>query len=74
MTCGVGMEKSTDEALGCDVGRKSQIRIPTSQGWSQASSKTNLVAANELENENIRLCVTRIIRRIDLRRKMSRTK
>jgi len=49
------MEKSTDEILGCDVGRESQIRIPTSRGWSQASSKTNLVGGNELENENIRL-------------------
>ena len=68
------MVKTTDEVLGCDIGRESQIRIPTSRGWSQASSKTNLVAANELENEDIHLCVTRITRRIDLRRKMSGTK
>jgi len=68
------MEKSMDEVLGCDIGRESQIRIPTSRGWSQGSSKTNLFAANELENENIRLCVTRITCRIGLRRKMSGTK
>ena len=58
-TGGVGIENGTDEVLGCDVGRESQITaFPQSRGWSQATPKTNLVAANELENENIRLCVT----------------